>query len=243
MEDWRYGELYELEDRHWWFRARRRVVRALLSRVALPPSARILDAGCGTGRNLVEYAELGEVEGVDGSATAVQFARRRGFEATQARLEELPYEDGRFQLIVSTDVIEHLDDDVRALTELRRVTAPGGRLVVTVPAYQWLWTQHDESLHHKRRYTAARLRASAEAAGWTVVTQTYFYASVLAPFAAVRAFRRLRPRDEGESDLDLTSETLNRWLERLIAGEAKLIARGTRLPAGTSVGMVCVRTP
>jgi SAM-dependent methyltransferase len=240
LEDWAYKELYELEDDHWWFRSRRHVVWALLRRERLPAPARILDAGCGTGRNLVEYAKLGEVEGVDMSEQAVEFCHRRGFDGVrQASLEDLPFEDDRFDLITATDVIEHLDDDVGVLRELRRVAAPDGRLVVTVPAYQWLWTQHDESLHHKRRYTAERLRRAVTAAGWTPRNETYFFMSMLPPVALVRGLRRLRPAADENSDLALTTGTLNRLLDLPMKGEARLIGRGRRLPAGVSLGMVC----
>lgn len=173
MEEWRYREMFEVEDRHWWFQSRRLIVRALLRAGGVTTPRRILDAGCGTGRNLLDYARLGhEAEGVDFSAEAVAFCRRRGLDAVrQAPLEELPYEDGRFDLVVATDVIEHLSDDHAALAELRRVTAPGGRIAVTVPAYQWLWSAHDESLHHFRRYTDARLRGAIVKAGWDPSTR------------------------------------------------------------------------
>jgi SAM-dependent methyltransferase len=241
LEEWRYRELYELEDRHWWFRSRRRVVRALLDQAQLGPAPRILDAGCGTGRNIVEYATLGEVEGVDFSADAVEFCRLRGIEGVrQAPLEQLPFEADRFDLIVATDVIEHLDDDRLALAELGRVAAPGGRLVLTVPAYAWLWSRHDESLHHKRRYTAARMRAQLEAAGWQPRFLTYFFTALLPGVAAVRAFRRADRNGSanGESDCSLTSPGVGRLLELPSRGEAKLIERGVRLPAGVSLGVV-----
>jgi SAM-dependent methyltransferase len=239
MEEWRYRELYELEDRHWWFRSRRRVLWALLRRAGLPPSPRILDAGCGTGRNLVEFGGLGEAEGVDFSSDAVSFCRLRGLERVrQAPLEELPFESGRFDLALAADVIEHLDDDRRALAELRRVSAAGGRLVATVPAYAWLWSRHDESLHHKRRYTAARLGAALRAAGWEPEVATYFFSAVLPGVAAVRAFRRGQADGNGESDLSLTSAPVGRLLELPTIAEAKLIERGARLPAGVSLGVV-----
>jgi SAM-dependent methyltransferase len=239
LEDRLYKELYELEDDHWWFRSRRHVVSALLRREDLPASPRILDAGCGTGRNLVEYAALGEVEGVDMSESAVEFCHRRGFDGvTQASLEALPFEDGRFDVIIATDVIEHLDDDVAVLEELRRVAEPDGRLLVTVPAYQWLWTQRDEDHHHRRRYTAKRLRRSVTAAGWTPTTETYFYLSILPPVAIVRGVTRLRPSSRERDDLAM-GRPLNRWLDLPMKVEARLIERGRRLPAGVSLGMVC----
>ncbi len=238
MDDWRYRELYELEDRHWWFRGRRAVIWALLNRAGVHAPLRLLDAGCGTGRNLVEFGGLGEGEGVDFSPQAVQFCRGRGLAGVrQASLEELPFEAGRFDLILATDVIEHLEDDHRALTELRRVAAPGARLVLTVPAYQWLWSAHDVSMHHRRRYTAHRLRQRISAAGWETRVQTYFFTAVLPAVAAVRLVRDANGAQG--SDLDLTMSAVNRPLELLARAEAALIALGIRLPAGVSLGMVC----
>jgi len=240
LDDWRYREQYELEDWHWWFRARRAVIWALLRRARIPASPRILDAGCGSGRNLVEFGRLGVAEGVDASARAVEYCRRRGLAGVrEAPLETLPFEDGRFDLILATDVIEHLDDDRTALGELRRVAAPGARLVITVPAYTWLWSQHDVSLHHRRRYTARRLQARVTAARWEPVVRSYFHSAMLPVVAAVRTARGLRSRPDPLSDLALTPAAANRVLELPARVEAKLIERGVRLPAGVSVGMVC----
>ena len=240
MEDWRYREQFELEDRHWWFRARRRVISSLLSRAALPPSPRILDAGCGTGRNLLEFGSLGQATGVDVSPQAVEFCRGRGVEdVRQAAVEELPFDALSFDLLLATDVIEHVDDDVAVLRELRRVAADDARLILTVPAYQWLWSSHDESVHHRRRYTAGRLRERVLATGWAPTVETYFFSTVLPPVALLRTVRTRTGRS-GKSDLALPRPTVNRLLELTVRGEARLIERGLRLPAGVSVGMVCV---
>jgi SAM-dependent methyltransferase len=241
LEQWRYRELYELEDQHWWFRSRRRLVWALLDHAGLPPTPRILDAGCGTGRNLVELASLGEAEGVDFSAEAVEFCRLRGLAGVrQAELARLPFEDGRFDLIVATDVIEHLDDDTRALAELRRVAAPGAKLLITVPAYMWLWSSHDESMHHRRRYTARLLARRLTAAGWEPWVSTYFFTALLPAVAAVRALRR-RGGADGRSDLELSSPWLAQALELPSRIEARLVQSGVRLPAGVSLGVVAAR--
>jgi SAM-dependent methyltransferase len=240
VEQWVYRELYELEDGHWWFRSRRRLVWALLRRAGVPPSPRLLDAGCGTGRNLVEFGSLGEAEGVDFSDEAVAFCHERGLHGVRnARVEELPFPDGRFDLILATDVIEHLEDDRRALLELRRVATPGARLVVTVPAYNWLWSPHDESHHHRRRYTLRRLRDRVGAAGWEPLASSYYYTALLPAVAAVRAGRKLGAGRSGGSDLALTPKRLNRVMELPGRAEAALIERGFSLPAGVSIGMAC----
>jgi SAM-dependent methyltransferase len=236
MEEHVYRQLYELEDTHWWFRGRRAVIHALLGRAPLPDHPRVLDAGCGTGRNIREYAQLGETAGVDPSPDAVAFCHARGLaQVIRSGVEQLPFEDGAFDLVAATDVLEHIPDDLGAAHELRRVTKPGGSLLITVPAYQWLWSQHDDSHHHQRRYTLRGLRAVLTAAGWRPLVQTYFNSILLAPIAVVR----LVAGDAQRSDYDLAPRPLNEALYLPMRTEAAFIAHGGRLPAGVSIGMVC----
>ncbi len=233
-----YAELFALEEEHWWFRGRRSVVRALAGDLMSPGAPRVLDAGCGTGRNLQEYGRFAEAEGVDPSPVAIAFCRRRGLNGVrEAPVEKLPFPDGRFGLVFATDVLEHIDDDLAALRELARVSSPGAHLVATVPAYSWLWSSHDDRHHHRRRYTKSMLTARAQAAGWQVVRATYFNTTLLAPIAAVRVGERVR--GAGASDYDRTPPGLNGALERVMGAEAAAIARGVSLPAGVSVGLVC----
>lgn len=242
MEQHAYREQFELEDTHWWFEGRRAVIRALLARVGLTPGLRVLDAGCGTGRNMLEFAALGTVEGVDASPDAIEFCRRRGVPAVrQSEIESLPFDAGSFDLILATDVIEHLRDDRAALNELRRVAASGGRLLATVPAYQWLWSRHDVAHHHFRRYTLRGLRERLAATGWTPIAWSYFNTALLPAIAAVRLLGRLQANGDGERpDLKLTPPMLNRLLEQPMRIEASLIERGAHLPAGVSIGLVAV---
>ena len=238
MKENLYGRIHEIEERHWWFRGRRAVIRGLLEHTELPPSARILDAGCGTGRNLQEYARLGRVAGAEPSQTAVDFCRERGYLVELAPVERLPFADGSFDLVCASDVLEHIEDDGAALRELRRVTGGQGFLMATVPAYMWMWSPHDESHQHVRRYTRSRLLERAEANGWRVSFATYFNSALLGPIAVVRALQRLRPAPR-RTDYDLTPAPLNAVLELPMRAEARLVAAGRRLPAGLSVGLVC----
>jgi SAM-dependent methyltransferase len=245
LEQQAYREQFETEDAHWWFEGRRAVIWALLESAGLSTPGqglRILDAGCGTGRNLIEFASLGDPRGIDSSPEAIDFCRRRGVGgATEGRLESLPFADGSFDLIFATDVLEHLEDDRRVMGELWRVAAPGARLLATVPAYQWLWSQHDEAHHHFRRYTLRGLRERLSAEGWEAVEWSYFNTVLLPPIAAVRTLARRRPPADGRPDLKLTPPTLNRMLLAPMKAEAAIIKRGARLPAGVSIGMVCRR--
>jgi SAM-dependent methyltransferase len=241
LERQAYREQFELEDEHWWFRGRRAVIWALLARAGVHGPLRVLDAGCGTGRNLIEFSALGDARGVDFSAEAIEFCAARGIEGvTRARIESLPFEDSSFDLALATDVIEHVADDHAALNELRRVMVPGGRLLVTVPAYPWLWGPHDDFYHHVRRYTLATLRRSLVDHGWNPVECSYFNSLLLAPIAAVRLGARASGRGaQSRIDVKLTPPALNRVLVAPMEFEAALIRRGVRFPAGVSIGAVC----
>src|SRR5437764_9896055 len=133
--------MLDVDDHHWWYRGRRQILRAELDRLPLPLGSRILDAGCGSGRTLEELRHYGEVQGIELDPEAAAVARSRGCgEVKTGRLEELPWPPDTFDLITCLDVIEHTPDDRVTLAELRRVCKPGGWLVVTVPAYQALWS-------------------------------------------------------------------------------------------------------
>lgn len=226
------------DEQHWWYRGRRRVLGEVLDRIALRPGSRLLDAGCGSGRELDELAARGRVAGVDLSPVAVGAARARGHADVHcAPIERLPFADETFDLVTCLDVIEHTPDDRVALAELRRVTRPGGLLVVTVPAYPSLWSAHDVANRHFRRYRSASLRAAATESGWTVLRDTHFNALLLPPAAAVRLVRRRRldDADPGRSELTMTPPSLDRLLELPLRAEARLIGHGRRIPAGLSL--------
>ena len=239
MDDRLFQAMLEVDEHHWWYRGRRRVIRAELGRLPLPPHGRVLDAGCGSGRTLEELRGYGGVSGIELSPDAVAVAEQRGtFDVRVGRLEELPWEDRAFDLITCLDVIEHTPDDRLTLSELRRVCAPGGWLLVTVPAYQALWSQHDEANHHFRRYSRRSLRAAARAAGWRVERMTSFNSLLLAPAAAVRlAKRRRMPQANGDytPDLRIGPAWLNGVLERPLQVEAGWLRSGRSLPAGLSL--------
>ena len=207
-------------------------------RPAAPPGARILDAGCGSGRTLDDLAGLGDACGVDVSPAAVRAARARGHAAFVAAVEQLPFPDETFDLVTCLDVVEHTPDDEATLAELRRVTRPGGRLLVTVPAYPRLWSAHDEANRHFRRYTRHTLVTAAIVAGWRLERDTYFNSALVAPAALVRRFRR--GAGTARSELSFTPRGLDRVLEMPNAAEAAVLRAGARIPAGLSLLAVLV---
>lgn len=227
----------EVDDHHWWYRGRRRVIRSELDQLPIPLHARLLDAGCGSGRTMVELTDYGVVSGLELDPDAAQLARDRELgEVVVGRVEELPWEPDCFDLITCLDVIEHTPDDRRALVELRRVCRPGGFLLITVPAYQALWSRHDEVNHHYRRYSRRMLRAAAEEAGWALARLSAFNSLLLPPAAVMRLAQRWGPDGDGAgNDLHLAPWWLNGTLELPLRLEAAWLGRRLTLPAGLSL--------
>jgi SAM-dependent methyltransferase len=246
VDDRFYGEYARIQDQHWWFRGRRRVISAVLSRwlpAASRRDLRILDIGCGTGTNLAELSRFGSVEGVDAEAFAVEHCRRAGWRVAQVTGEDLPFPDESFDVVTLLDVIEHVDDDVALLAEARRVLVPGGVALVSVPAYMWMWGAQDEISHHRRRYTAGRLRESLHAAGLRTKRTTYFNTLLFAPIALVRVMRRFRGGSKGEavSDFEMNAPGLvNSLLGWAFGLEAPMLRR-LSFPFGVSALGVAVR--
>ncbi len=228
--------MLEVDEHHWWYRGRRRVIAAELDRLTLPADALVLDAGCGSGRTMEDLVGYGQVYGVEVDPDATEIARARGVgEVRDGRLEELPFEDATFDLITCLDVLEHVPDDRVALEELRRVCKPGGWLLATVPAYPTLWSLHDRINHHYRRYERRTLREAAVDAGWIVRRVTFFFGFLLAPAALVRLAQRRRAEDGYKPNLTIGPEWLNTILEQPLRIEASWLARGRTLPAGLSL--------
>jgi SAM-dependent methyltransferase len=235
MERIVYEQMAELDQRHWWYRARREVLAALIRREAQPPAnARVLEIGCGTGHNLAMLGEFGSVDALelDDEARAVA-EQRLGKSVMSAPLPELAgVPERHYDLIGAFDVIEHIDDDQAALASIAARLKPGGKLVVTVPAHQWMWSAHDVVNHHKRRYSKRALRALVQGSSLKLERSGYFN-SLLFPLAvAERLSSKLRGKDD--ADLSLPPRLLNAALERVFALERHLVAR-LPLPPGLSL--------
>jgi SAM-dependent methyltransferase len=235
MERVVYQQMAELDDRHWWYRARRRIIADLIRREAhLPPDAEILEIGCGTGHNLAMLSDFGHVEGLelDDEARAISEKRlgRAVMSSPLPELGEVP--DRHYDLIGAFDVIEHIDDDRAALASIATKLKPGACFIMTVPAHQWMWSAHDTVNHHKRRYSRSGLKALIEASPMKLRKLGYFN-SLLFPLAvAERAASKLRGKED--ADVKLPPAPLNTALEKVFAAERYLAGR-LPLPPGLSL--------
>jgi SAM-dependent methyltransferase len=235
MERVVYQQMAELDDRHWWYRARRKILAELIRREGqLPPDAQILEIGCGTGHNLAMLGEFGHVDALelDDEARALS-EKRLGRKIMRSPLPELSeVADRHYDLIGAFDVIEHIDDDAAALRAIETKLKPGGKFMVAVPAHRWMWTAHDVVNHHMRRYSKRMLKRLIESSPMRLDKMGYFN-SLLFPLAvAERAASKLRGRDS--ADVKLPPAPINAALETVFAAERYLVGR-LPLPPGLSL--------
>jgi SAM-dependent methyltransferase len=249
MQQHTYAIMRRVEESHWWFVGRRRIISSFLERVygdlktegahggGQSSALNILDVGCGTGANLEMLAQFGEVKGVDVSAEALSFCHARGLtNVKQGEAEALPYEENSFDLVTGLDVVEHLDNDLAGLKEMRRVLRRNGRALLFVPAFMFLWGVQDDVSNHRRRYTLKGLKRVLREAGLEVERATYVNLSFFAPILLGRLFMRatgLRP----ESENNLTIGFLNGVLGKLLGAESVPL-RYFNFPFGVSI--ICV---
>lgn len=235
METEVYEQMRRIEDQHWWFVSRRRIVERILARIRPPVQSSILDVGCGTGGNLPMLATYGDVTGIEMSAVAHRSALERG--AHQIYLgrfpEDLPSQGKSFDLITFLDVLEHLEDDIGALTAARRVLNSSGSVLITVPAFSFLWSSHDEHHHHHRRYTTGQVKKLLSQAGLKPIYVSYFNMWLFPLIAAIRIAKRLAGNHHSD-DESMPSPAANALLKFIFSSERRLLGR-FNLPFGVSI--------
>ena len=246
-----YEEYFHHENTHWWFRWRFDLIGDVVGSLTHgKQDVKILDAGCGTGQMTKLLEGYGEAVGLDLAPEAINYAKIRGVKnLVQGSITDPPFEPGTFDLVVSLDVIEHVDNDMQILAGLRDIVRPGGHLVVTVPAFQMLWSEHDEINHHKRRYRVPQLRHLVREVGLEVTRITYCNTALYLPVLALRTgktwLRKLRATSSTpnpESDLVFYPKLINEALYRIMRLENRIM-RGRNLPFGVSILLVAQRPP
>lgn len=241
MEQTLYAKMLQMEHDHWWFVARRRIIAAVLKRYApsIGHGAKILDAGCGTGGSLPLLSEWSaDVHGMELDARAAAVAAGKSGKSVIVGClpDQVPYADKTFDLIVLLDVLEHIEEDALTLQTLRSKLKPGGHLLITVPAYRWLWSGHDEINHHKRRYLLPELTAKLRQSGLQTVYSSYFNTLLFPVVAAARLLQSCFGllRSAASDDLSMPPPLINMQLSKIMSSESHWLQKSS-LPFGVSI--------
>jgi ubiquinone/menaquinone biosynthesis C-methylase UbiE len=241
MRDFLYDDFFHLEQNHWWFIGRRKIILSLIDHHNKQVPCRILDAGCGTGYTALALSRYGKVSALDPSEAALDYVKQRGIESVkQGSMTAIPYPSETFDIVTALDVLEHIEDDRSSIAELCRVLRPAGILVITVPAFNFLWSPHDDINLHKRRYTAAEIRNKIESSGLKIHKLSYFNFFLFPAILLVRFFRKAfpAPNEEAKSDFSIFNQGfINTMLQKILSAESKLLIY-FNFPCGLS--LVCV---
>jgi ubiquinone/menaquinone biosynthesis C-methylase UbiE len=225
MELEEIDKMYELEDTHWWFSAKRALV---MDEIKKTNGGRLLDIGCGTGSTLSASQTYHTAVGCEFSKEALRLSKKRGIELlARSNAEQLPFKSGSFDVVTALDVIEHIDDDEAAIRELRRVMKPGGKAVISVPAHRFLWSEHDAMQHHKRRYVWEELKMKLQRNGLKVRKMSYWNFSLFPLSMVYKFFTK-------GSNIKQHGRLLNTLLYRLLRMD-NWVVRHTGLPYGVSL--------
>lgn len=225
----------ELRD-YWWIAGKYQTVVDLIKSLNLRPKTRILDFGCGPGNIMDSLHEYGEIAGMDTSLEALHFCQSRGHKSLfQGTGESLSVRSGTFELIVAIETLEHITDDLKAIREIYRICTPGGFVVLTVPAFKFLWGDHDRKYGHKRRYTTKSLRSKLEEVGFSLVKISYIHSIFVMPLWLWRRWKGFLRSEK--DDFIAIPGWLNRLFGIITSIEGKII-RKVNLPFGSSI--ICI---
>ena len=251
MEEFVYEVLNH--DEWWWEVGRRALVKNLLHRYGVNgvesdrsngSAPRILEIGCGSGALLQDLQHYGTAVGLDVAAPALANCRERGLDCVSlADVAALPFADEQFNVVIAIDVLEHVEDDAAAIREINRVTKKGGKVILTVPAFQMLWSRRDVQCHHHRRYLRDDFRTRVRKGGFKVLKSTYINLPLFFPLFMMVKAGRLSSKQAPSIRMDyaLVPPPINRILSRVVEYEAKMLRR-ISLPIGSSIACVGVKT-
>jgi len=232
-----YQKLYNLETKYWWHQGRQYIIDQLL-RKYLPKSNKnvmILDLGCGTGVNFEILKKIGKVMGVDASDEALKFCNKRGIiEVIKDNVETLSLPDESYDIVTGFDILEHIDNDELALKNMYRVLKPGGIAFILSPAYQFLWSEHDEALHHKRRYLLSEMHRKMSRAGFHMKKRSYCITFLSPPIFLYRLLSSFRTSQRPSTSYVILPDWLNQLFILLLKIEAKLL-KVINFPFGISI--------
>jgi SAM-dependent methyltransferase len=241
MQQHTYAIMNRIEDSHWWYVGRRAILESFLEQIVQNSkfkiqNSKILDVGCGTGGNLEMLDKFGAAEGVDVSDDALEFCKSKGLTVHKGLAESLPFEDESFDVVTALDVVEHLDDDIAGLKEMHRVLKTGGKTLIFVPAFMWLWGVQDDVSNHRIRYTKKQIVERLEKSGFAIERATYANITFFAPILGGRTLMKLTGiKPESENIVNVSA--LNGIFGKLFGAE-RFWLKNFNFPFGVSIVIV-----
>ncbi len=241
MQQHTYAIMNRVEDSHWWYVGRRAILESFLEQIVNNlkseiQNPKLLDVGCGTGGNLEMLKKFGAAEGVDVSDEALEFCRSKNLTVHKGLAEKLPFADETFDVVTALDVVEHLDDDVAGLSEMFRVLKRGGKTLIFVPAFMFLWGVQDDVSNHRIRYTKKQIVERLEKSGFEIERATYANWTFFAPILAGRTLMKVTGiKPESENNVNISA--LNGVFGKLFASE-KFLLKNFNFPFGVSIVVV-----
>jgi SAM-dependent methyltransferase len=232
---------FEVEETHWWWIGRKNIIKSLLNSKGIKSKNIILDAGCGTGSNIIFFNQFGTTYGIDISPVATKFCRRRGIKnVLTGDVSKLPYKSNFFDIVSCMDVLEHIENEKKVINEIFRVLKPGGKLILTVPALPFLFSKHDNAQGHFRRYNRNYLRKILILSGFMDGRITYFNTILSFPIIIFRLLSKFEPFS-GLADFDAKinydvyrAHGFNKFLASIFSLETKILKK-TDIPFGVSL--------
>lgn len=237
MKKYLYKDLYELEEKHWWHVSKRNLCKNLIKKYF--KGGKILDVGCGTGKNAQSFEEFGKVWGMDNSQEALRFCSkyRHLINIKKGDAESSGFKSSYFDLVSMLDVLEHTNDK-KSLKEMHRILKENGLLLITVPAYKWMWSKWDDVLHHKRRYNKKNIYQTLGANGFQVLKFSYFNSFLLLPVFLIRKIKTLTNKQAYGSDFRIGSSLVNQMM-LLFTKIEHLVIEYASIPFGLSIVVLC----
>ena len=241
MKDKVYHDMAKQQREHWWFKARRKILDKIISKCDLSDNAKILEIGCGTGGNLLMLKEHGNVYAMEMNEFASEYATRTtGVDVRKGWLpDSIPYNE-KFDLVCMFDVLEHIQDDKKALIEVTKLLNPAGTLIITVPAYSWLYGSHDKMLHHYRRYSRNALNETISYSSLDIL-KIFYFNMLLFPLVILTRLADMLKNSDESIGYSTPNNIVNQLLYRIFSIE-RILVNKINFPFGTSIVAVCRKT-
>lgn len=239
MEDKEIQQMSEFEEDYWWFKGRKKIIQSLLNtQIKDKLNLKILDVGCGSGGTTSILTEFGTVYGIDFSFSALKFSNQRGLKVLKSDVYEMPFSSESFDIVTMFDSLEHIENELKVLSEIKRVMKKNSLLFITVPAYQFLWSNHDEALLHFRRYNSKNLDLVIKNTGLNNIRMSYFVSIIFLPLALFRIFSKLKTnKEKPKPTLIRVPKFIDEILQKLLFFENRLMQK-VNLPFGLS--LMCI---